>query len=179
MPNNSVFDNLTEAEIAEIEAEIKQRNFKDYAGLVALLEERGFGISISSLWRRGKSMKDRLEAVKRSTEKAIAISKAVKDEGIDLSSATTSIIQEQLFNTINDYYDDGSLEINEKISMLSKAAKTASDLTKSQITLTEYKEKINARVAATTEKITQTAKSAGVSQETIAIIRRDLLGIVV
>lgn len=172
MPNNSAFDDLSPAEITLIENEIKARNFKDYDGLVAFLQQQGLQLSRSALWRRGKSIKDRLQMLKDTTDTAMMIGESVKDEGGNLNDATLSLIQASLFNAVNDYIDDDNTDAEGKINTLSKAAKASSEIGRAAIMVKKYKQEVKTQLQVELDKL---EAIDGMDKRTIKEVRATIL----
>lgn len=159
-------------------------NFSGYELLEKELKDRGFNIGKSSIHRYGQKLEGKLMAIKASTQAAIAIAEAAPDDADLRSSANISMLQTQFFDVFVALQEIEDLEqgdIGERLKILSKASKAISELSRASVNQKKWQAAIEAEIRAderkkAAEAATTAAKSGGVSEETIAIIRRDVLG---
>ena len=108
-------------------------NFSGYAALEADLAARGFAISKSSIHRYGANLERRIQAIKASTEAAIMINDAAPDDEDKLSGAVISMIQSEIFNTILQFQEANDAEPEQRVKLLSAAAKNVATLTRASV----------------------------------------------
>lgn len=185
MPKRPSIEGLP-AEVRKwLESVLVEGNFSGYELLEALLKERGFAISKSSIHRYGQKLERKLGAIKASTQAALAIAEAAPDDADLRSSANISMLQTQFFDLFVSMQEMEALtenDIGERLKVLGKASKAISELSRSSVNQKKWQAAIEAQVRAeerakAAEAATVSAKAAGVTAETIAIIRRDILGI--
>lgn len=178
MPNISAFDDLTPDEIATIDAEIERRNFKNLTAISDWCKANGWQIERGAVWNRSSKIKKRLQTLKNATDASKLIEKQVQDEGGSLHDATLSIIQAGLFDCVTNLEeandeDDPFI----RVELLGKAAKAAADVGRASISVKKYKNEVKAKAQSVADKVAQTASKNGLSQETIDILKREILGI--
>jgi len=145
-------------------------NFADYELLAESLKTKGFDISKSSLHRYGSQFEMRLAAVKLATEQAEAIAKAVPDDENALGDALIRVVQEKTFSMLMD------MEVDPKIGF-AKLAGIAIDSGFSSTNIKQFRSKVKARAKDAANEVAATAKSAGLSDQTVNEIKRRILGI--
>jgi hypothetical protein len=177
MPRPSPIDDMTTEQRAAFESELIRRNFKDYDGLVEWLKGNGLEISRSAAYRHGSKLQRRLQAVRNSTEAAKLIAEAAPDDADLRSAAVISMVQSELFDVMVTLQDLDEAEPGERVGLLKEAARSVLDMTKASVLQKKWQQEMQAKVQAAAEKVTATVRAAGVSPETIEIIRRDVLGL--
>jgi len=177
VPRPSPIDDFTPEQRAAFEGELIRRNFKDYDGLVDWLKANGLELSRSAAYRHGSKLQRRLQAVRNSTEAAKLIAEAAPDDADLRSAAVISMVQSELFDVMVTLQDLDEAEPGERVGLLKEAARSVLDMTKASVLQKKWQQEMQAKVQAAAEKVTETARAAGVSPETIAIIRRDVLGL--
>lgn len=159
-------------------------NFSGYNLLETELKNRGFNIGKSSIHRYGQKLEGKLSAIKASTQAALAIAEAAPDDADLRSSANISMLQTQFFDLFLSMQEMEALsadDIGERMKVLGKASKAISELSRASVNQKKWQAAIEAEIRAderakAAEAATSAAKTGGVSAETIAIIRRDVLG---
>lgn len=182
MPNNSVFDDLSPDEIAKIEAEIANRNFKNYSGLSEWCKSHGWSIERGALWNRGSKIKRYQQILKDATASATMIGESVKDDSGVLNDATLSLVQAGIFNVLTKIGDDDTEDQEIKrqqrqLGMLSMAAKASSEVGRASINVKKYKSEVRAKLQAAALKAEPIAKKAGLSDADWSAIRAEFLGV--
>lgn len=135
--------------------------------------------SRSSLHRYGSKLDRRLAAIRASTEAAKLIQAQAGDDQDARSEALTALVQTELFEAILALQeaDDPDADPGERIAMLSAAAKNIATLTRSSIGLKTFQAQARARAKAAADTVDKLAKTGGLSADTAAQIRREILGI--
>lgn len=180
-------DELSPEARKALDKEIERRNFKDYAGLVEWIREQGWFLTdeapgISVIQRHGVKLKQRLELVTAATRSAVMIEEAARDDSDARSAAVIAMIQSEMFEVLlnlNEASEESDPET--RVELLTKAARGVADLSRASVSQKKWKAEVEARIrseerAKAADVATNAAKSQGVSPETIALIRRDVLG---
>lgn len=139
--------------------------------------------SRSALHRYGNKLDRRLSAIKASTEAARLIQAQAGDNQDARSEALTALVQTELFEAILSLQEaDDASDQEERVAMLSSAAKNIATLTRSSVNLKKFQ--AEAREAARRElleeqraKLEAMGSKGGVTEDTKRLIR-EALGIV-
>lgn len=181
MPNNSVFDDMTPDEVAEIDAEMERRNFKKFDDLVAWCQDKGWDIKRGALWTRAQKVKKNLQIVKMVTQEAMQIKQSVKDEGGDLHDATLSLIQANLYKSVSDLVEaDFEEDPMAQIELLGKAARASADISRSSINVKKWQQEIEAKAAKkaldeAAKRVDAAAKAQGLDESQAQFWREQVL----
>lgn len=155
--------------------------------LIADLQERypaeakaGTLPSRSAVHRYGQKLDRRLAAIKASTEAARMISEHAGDDKDARSEALTALVQTELFEAILSLQeaDEPELDVGERVSMLSAAAKNIATLTRSSVSLKKFQAEVRARADAAAAAVEKIATKGGMSSVTKQEILREIMGIV-
>lgn len=182
MPKRSAIEGLPDEDRKWLDGQLSARGFSGYVQLEELLKERGYAIGKSSIHRYGEKLERKLSAIKASTQAAQAIAEAAPDDADLRSSAVISMVQTEVFDVLVELQDAEAQEDPvERVKLLGRVAKSIAELSRASVNQKKWQQQMEAKVrdqerAKAAETAAQTAKAAGVSQETIAIIRRDILG---
>lgn len=159
--------------LAEILADLKEK-FPAEANTGALPSRAAIG-------RYGQKLERRLTAIKASTEAARLISEHAGDSQDARSEALTALVQTELFEAILDLQeaDDPELDAEDRVAMLSKAAKNIATLTRSSVNLKKFQAEAAARarqelLAEQKAKLDAMGNKGGVTDETKQRIREAL-----
>lgn len=155
------------------------RNFTGYQGLEDWLRGEGFEISRSAINRYGQKIERRMAAIKASTEAARMITDAAGDDQDLRSEAVIALVQSEMFDSIIAIQeaDDEELPPEDRIALMSKAAKNIATLTRASIAQKQFKSQVQARAAEVADKVAKVAGKGGMSAKTVEEIRRSILGI--
>lgn len=135
--------------------------------------------SHSSVQRYGQKINRRLAAIKASTEAARLITEAAGDEQDARSEAVIALVQTEMFESIVAIQEAVSEEISaeDRLSLMSKAAKNIATLTRASIAQKQYKAAVLAKAQAAADTVDKLARRGGLTAETAEQIRREILGI--
>lgn len=163
---------------AWLDGALVANQFGEYEELSAILSEKGFAISKSSLHRYGTKLERRLAAIKASTEAANAIAAAAPDEADNRSNAIISLVQTEIFEALlamqeAEECDDPAA----RITVLGKAAKNIASLTNASVTRLKWATEVTTKARAAAEAVAKIATKGGLSAEAVAEIRKQVLGI--
>lgn len=170
-PKNKVYT-LPEPIRAWLDETLAANGGQQFAALEEQLASKGFKISDSSLQRyHAQDLAPRLQALKLATESARTVAAAMGENDGTMLEALTGLCQERLFTLLMEV-DTSNIDGG----ILAKLARAIGDLARASINVKKHVSEARAKAleeaAATIEK---TAEQAGVSQETIQRIRRDVL----
>lgn len=159
--------------------ELADRNFTGYAELEDWLRGQGFEISKSAIHRYGQKIERRMAAIKASTEAAKFIVDAAGDDADARSEAVIALVQTEMFDSIIAIQEAGDDEVppEDRLGMMSAAAKNIATLTRASLAQKEFKAKVMARAAEAAEKVAKLARKGGMSAATVDEIKRSILGI--
>lgn len=159
--------------------ELAARNFTGYAELEDWLRGQGFEISKSAIHRYGQKIERRMAAIKASTEAAKFIVDAAGDDADARSEAVIALVQTEMFDSIIAIQEasDEDLSAEDRLGMMSAAAKNIATLTRASLAQKEFKTKVLARAQEAAEKVAKLAKKGGMSAAAVDEIKRSILGI--
>ncbi|MCY1292435.1 hypothetical protein D9M70_416620 [compost metagenome] len=164
------------SKVAQLPAEVKawldkalaENNFSDYDALVGELTERGFSISKSALHRYGQNFEERLSALKMASEQARAVVAAAPDEEGAVNEALMRLVQEHLFKLLMS--EGGQID-------LPKVAKAVAELGRASVVQKKWQAEVRAKAEAAAASVEKIARKGGLNAETVAEIRREILGV--
>lgn len=183
MARQSSITVLPDEEIAALNREIVARKFSGYEDLEAWMRERGFSVSRSAIHRHGQKIERRMAAIRASTEAAKMITEAAGDDQDARSEAVIALVQTEMFDSIiaiqeaSDADDDKKLTPEDRLGLMSKAAKNIATLARASIAQKQFKTQVQARATEAAEKVAKLAKKGGMSATTVEEIKRSILGI--
>ena len=159
--------------------ELTARNFTGYVELEDWLRGQGFEISKSAIHRYGQKIERRMAAIKASTEAAKFIVDAAGDDADARSEAVIALVQTEMFDSIIAIQEasDEDLSAEDRLGMMSAAAKNIATLTRASLAQKEFKTKVLARAQEAAEKVAKLAKKGGMSAAAVDEIKRSILGI--
>ncbi|MDD2721656.1 MAG: DUF3486 family protein [Gallionella sp.] len=172
MPPRSKIDKLPKEVKQWLDRALIEGNFSGYELLEQELAERGYAIGKSSINRYGQEFEQRLHALKLATEQARAISESAPDHAGAMNDALIRLVQQKAFDTLLKMEEGTPMkDIGLMVARLSNATVNQKKWA------AEHEARVRAEERAkAAEAMASTAKANGVSPETIAIIRRDVLG---
>lgn len=151
-----------------LDATLVETNFSGYALIEEELAKRGFRISKSSLNRYGKEFEDELAALRVATDQARAVVEAAPDEEGALNEALMRLVQRHLFQLLRS--EDGEYD-------LTKVAKAVAELGRASVVQKKWQSEVRARAEAAAANVEKIAKKGGLSADSVAQLRREILGI--
>lgn len=161
---------------------LAEANFSGYKELEELMRAKGFEISKSAIHRHGQKIERRMAAIKASTEAAKMITEAAGDDQDARSEAVIALVQTEMFDSIIAIQeasdtDDKKLTPEDRLGLMSKAAKNIATLARASIAQKQFKTTVQARATEAAEKVAKLAKKGGMSATTVEEIKRSILGI--
>lgn len=162
-----------------LERALTERNFSGYEALEALMRDQGYTISKSAIHRYGQKIERRFAAIKASTEAARMLTEGAPDDQDALSGAVIALVNTEIFESIIAIQEanDEELSAADRLGMMSSAAKNIATLARASIAQKQFKSAVQAKAAEVADKAERLAKKGGLSADTVAEIRRSILGI--
>ncbi|BAK76478.1 Mu-like prophage FluMu protein gp27 [Pseudogulbenkiania sp. NH8B] len=168
MPPRSKVAQLPPEVKAWLDTALVESNFSGYQELEQALAERGYKVSRSALNRYGQEFEDKLAALRQSSEQARAVVQAAPDEEGSVNEALMRLVQDHLFKLLmsqDDKYD------------LSKVAKAVAELGRASVVQKKWQSEVRARAEAAAASVEKIARKGGLSADSVAQLRREILGI--
>jgi len=173
----------------EFNAELVAGGFSEYERLTAWLNRRlkaeglDITVSLSAAHRYGSDFQKEFEADMAEANQMyhvakIAVANNEDTEGV-VRDATIRVLQTRLLRLSSGLrkQQDGGEDVHKLAETTSRIAKAVADLSRTDIMSQKYKAEIRKEMALeAANAAAKSAKDAGVSEETIARIRRDVLG---
>lgn len=175
MPSRSKIALLPTAVREELERRIVKGGFANYRQLAMWLSEQGYSITKDSVHRHGAKLEDQLEAIKKATAAARAITDAAPDDEGALNDALVRLVQEKIFNVLCE------LEVDPSRLNLGTLTRAIADLAKASVGQKRWQVEMRAHIAeqvkATEERINEATRTGGLSADAAQQIRAALLEI--
>lgn len=168
MPPRSKVGQLPAKVKAWLDQALAENNFSDYEALSAELAGRGFAISKSALHRYGQNFEERLSALKVASEQARAVVAAAPDEEGAVNEALMRLVQEHLFKLLMS--EGGQID-------LPKVAKAVAELGRASVVQKKWQSEVRSKAEAAAAQVEKIARKGGLNADTVAEIRREILGV--
>ncbi|MBJ8502279.1 DUF3486 family protein [Acinetobacter pittii] len=180
MARESSIDQLSGDDKAWLDKRFMDQGFCGYEEIANILQERGYNVSKSSVHRYGQKVEQKLAAVQASTQAAMMIADAAPDDSDLRSSAVLSLVQTELFNALIALQESDDPDTNpaDRIMLMAKAGKGIAEISKASVNQKKWESEVKERVQAAAKAVDKIAKKGGLSAETAAEIRKQILGIV-
>lgn len=157
------------AEVKEwLDQALIENNFSQYEALSAALAERGHSIGKSALHEYGQNFEDRLSALRTASEQAKAMVAAAPDDEGAVNEALMRLVQEQIFNSL--MAQDGKVD-------LAKTAKAVAELGRASVVQKKWQAEVRLKAESAAQAVEKIAKKGGLSADTVAEMRREILGV--
>ena len=159
-----------------LERALTERGFSGYEELEALLWDKGYTVGKSSIHRYGQKIERRMAAIKASTDAAKLITEAAGDDQDARSEAVIALVQTEMFESIIAIQEagDGELSAEDRLGLMSKAAKNIATLTRASIAQKQFKATVLKRLQEM-EADARTGKRT-LDAETLRIVREEIYG---
>lgn len=179
MARQSAIDALSPEDKEWLNRQFLDKGFCGYEEIAALLAERGYNVSKSSVHRYGQKLESKLEAVQASTQAAILIAQAAPDDADQRSQAMLSMVQTEFFNALVALQEvnneDNSPE--DRIALLGKASKGIAEIAKASVNQKKWSLEVLEKAQKAAEAVASIVKKGGLSQAAADEIKRQILGI--
>lgn len=178
MPRQSHIDALPTDLRQILDRLLLDSSFSGYEAIANYFKERGYSLSKSSVHRYGQKLEQRLQAIKASTDAAKLIVAQTNDDADALGGSVLSIIQSELFEAlINIQEAEGMDDVGERITLLSKAAKSIAELSRASINTKKWQIEVRTKAQVVADKAAQMMSAGGMSAETVEMLKREIMGI--
>ena len=180
MGRESSIDQLKPEDRQMLDRWLMDKGFCGYEEIATKLAELGYSVSKSSVHRYGQKLEQKLSAVQASTQAAMMIADAAPDDSDMRSAAVLSLVQTELFNALVALQeaDNEDADPADRIMLMAKAGKGVAEITKASVNQKKWESEVKERVQAAAKAVDKIAKKGGLSAETAAEIRKQILGIV-
>ncbi|ENV33933.1 DUF3486 family protein [Acinetobacter gerneri] len=180
MGRESSIDQLKPEDRQMLDRWLMDKGFCGYEEIANKLAEMGYLVSKSSVHRYGQKLEQKLAAVQASTQAAIMIADAAPDDSDMRSSAVLSLVQTELFNALIALQESENPDADpaDRIMLMAKAGKGIAEIAKASVNQKKWESEVKERVQAAAKAVDKIAKKGGLSAETAAEIRKQILGIV-
>ncbi|MFA5589810.1 MAG: phage protein Gp27 family protein [Lysobacteraceae bacterium] len=178
MPPPSKIDLLPEEVRRELEEKIISNGFGGYVALSEWLAERGFEIGKSTLGVHGKKLERHIAAVKASTQAALALEEAARDDADARSNAIYAQFQSGIFDALMalDEAEDEADPVK-KLALLTKAGKDFAAIGRGNLARQRWAAEVRAKLDAARQDVRRIAADAGVPDDVQAAIDARLMGV--
>jgi hypothetical protein len=179
MGRESAIDQLKPEDKQKLDRWLMDKGFCGYEEIANKLTELGYSIGKSSIHRYGQKLENKLAAVQASTQAAMMIADAAPDDGDLRSSAVLSLVQTELFNALLALQESDNPDADpaDRIMLLAKAGKGIAEIAKASVNQKKWELEIKDKVEAAAKAVENIVKKGGLSQESAAEIRSQILGI--
>ena len=180
MGRESAIDQLKPEDKTMLDRWLMDKGFCGYEEIANKLAEMGYSVSKSSVHRYGQKLESKLAAVQASTQAAMMIADAAPDDGDLRSSAVLSLVQTELFNALISLQESNDPDASpaDRIMLMAKAGKGIAEIAKASVNQKKWETEVKERVEKAAEAVESIVKKGGLSAETVASIRAQILGIV-
>lgn len=176
MPRRSVISQMPEDQRKALDKQIIARGFGGYRDLEEwLFDEFGIELSYVSIHAYGKDLQRKLEAIKTSTNAAMAIAEAAPDDADMRSNAVISLIQTEFFNLLVNLEEaNEAKDQNERMKLLALVSDGFGKLTRASVIQKQWMAEIKRKIEAADKKITEIGRKAMITPEVLQTIRREV-----
>jgi hypothetical protein len=176
MPPRSKLTQLPAEVRKELDRRLLANGFSGYAELSKWLAAQGCSITPQGLSSYGRRFEQRLQQIKLATEQARAIVEAAPDDSNKVNEALQRLIQQRLLEILTAVEARQIKDVN-----LGALARIVGELGRAWVTQKKWLEETRARLAlkvnAASAKVSEVARTGGITPETEERIRRALLEI--
>ena len=159
-----------------LERALCEQGFAGYEALEALMRDKGYTVSKSSIHRYGQKIERRMASIKASTEAAKMIVDAAGDDQDARSESVIALVQSEIFDTIVSIQEAGDDDFppSARLDLMSKAAKNIATLTRASIAQKQFKTTVLKRL----QEMEADARSGKrtLDPETLRMVREEIYG---
>jgi len=177
MPRRSSIYDLPDDLREALNAKLVATAFRDYRELEAWLGEElearelELRVSKSALHRHGQRFAQKMEALRVATEQAKALAAGAEDDEGAMSEALLRLVQEKVFTLLME------MEIDPGKVNVSNLIKGIAQITKATVLQKKYTAEVRERAQKAAASVRAEGSRAGLSEDTIRHIEREILGI--
>jgi hypothetical protein len=157
-----------------LDQKLADGSYSNYTLLTEELKGRGYDLSRSAVHRYGSKLEKTMELARATVEKAKAVVQASPDEDDAMTAAIMRLTQQHTLEMLMamEFDPDQAKGVD-----MNKLTLQVSRLVRSSIPLKNYQREQRDRTKAVAVDVAKTAKKAGLSDDTVALIRSQILGI--
>lgn len=179
MPPPSKIDLLPDDVRSELDERIVANGFGGYVALADWLAERGYEIGKSTLGLHGKRLERHIANIRASTQAAVALEEAARDDTDARSNAIYAQFQSGIFDALTALADaEQEVDPVKKLALFTSAGKDFAAIGRGNIARQRWASEVRARLDAAVADVRKLAEGAGVSEETVQAMERRLQGTV-
>jgi hypothetical protein len=148
--------------------------------LNAKLAEHNLEISVSrtGLGNYGKSLKDRIEKIRASTEAAKLLGETINDEGDALAAANIALSQDIIFQLLQQWDPEDEDKPQMSVKDMSGLFRALGNISRASLPLKKWQKQVRVELQRKKEEAAASIQAdAGLNDEQAAIIRAKILGI--
>ena len=179
MGRESTIDQLKPEDRQMLDRWLMDKGFCGYEEVANKLAELGYSVSKSSVHRYGQKLENKLAAVKASTQAAMMIADAAPDDSDMRSAAVLSLVQTELFNALVALQESDNEDVNpaDRIMLMAKAGKGIAGIAQASVNQKKWESEVREKVEKAAKAVEKIIKKGGLSADTAAEIRKQILGI--
>lgn len=178
MPPPSKVDQLPEEVRRELDERIVANGFGGYVALAEWLTERGFEIGKSTLGLHGKRLERSIANVRASTQAALALEEAARDDTDARSNAIYAQFQSGIFDALSALSEaEEEVDPVKKLALYTSAGKDFAAIGRGNIARQRWATEVRAKLDAAAADVRKLAEGAGVSEATVQAMERRLQGV--
>lgn len=178
MAKRSSVQGLPEDVRRQLDERLVAGQFSDYDGLAKWLEEAGFNIGRSSIYRYGRGLEEQHTEAMSDARALLALTRAsgdLGDAGSELARSASTILQTDIVRTVLDIRKEE--DPAKRAALLAKLTKAQADIGRMSISAEKWQAELAKKAQATADSVDKVVKKAGLTPETAAQIRKQILGI--
>jgi hypothetical protein len=178
MGRRSTISTLPEALRRELDELLVSKNFSDYEGIAAWLQERGYDISKSSVHRHGSALEQSYDEAMADARGLLALTRAsgdLGDSGSELARSAATLLQTDIVRTVLEIRKEADPEI--RAGLLAKLTRAQADIGRLSIAAEKWQRELAAKVQAAAKAISQIAEKGGMTADLVAEQCQQLYGI--
>lgn len=179
MGRESTIDQLKPEDRQMLDRWLMDKGFCGYEEVANKLAELGYSVSKSSVHRYGQKLENKLAAVQASTQAAIMIADAAPDDSDMRTQAVLSLMQTQLFDTLINLQEAGAEGVDpaKRLALISSCGKGIAAIAQASIGQKKWMLDVRDKAEAAAKAVEKIVKKGGLSADTAAEIRKQILGI--
>lgn len=171
MPPRSIVDQFPEEIREELNQKLIKNSFGKYTDLTGWLNKKGYKISRSALHAYGQSFEERVDALQIATEQARALVESSPDDDDAMGNALVRLTQEKLFQLLM------KLQVDPAKISLPQLTRAIADLGRVSIVQKQWRANLREATEKAAASVEKVVREGGLSKETAAWARREILGI--
>ena len=147
---------------------------KSQLEITEILKSEGFDVSKSGVGRTLVSHASQMKAYRNAAKEAVEIVKELKDSpGLEIAEATTQLLQTKLLQEVKKFSSFETLEVKDVLKAANQNAMTQARIAKIKL---DYAKGYRQGLFKAADVIEEEGKKAGLSEETLAIIKAKITG---